>query len=181
MQQGQQSNAYEVDSESGGPHSWYNKLSDWERYLCFGSPLKIFFGRCHKSDILCSCISATCASSTAAERRSDTQETTCPLSSQRIKWEDFNSSLLADVLVEPLEQVNPDPSRSAPGSSITRLSYPSAIQTLLASPNTDQGSGDHRGPHTTYTINASQRVTHVVDAAGRTQEQQLRRELQHHQ
>ena len=61
-------------------------------------------------------------------------------------------------------------SGTGPGNSISRLSYPSATQTLLASPNTDQGSAITAVPHTTYTIDSSQRVTHVVDAAGRTQD-----------
>lgn len=55
-----------------------------------------------------------------------------------------------------------------PGSSVTRLAYPSATQTLLADPNTDQALAVSAVPRTTYTIDSSQRVTQAVDAAGRT-------------
>ncbi len=61
-------------------------------------------------------------------------------------------------------------SGNGPGNSVTRLSYASATQTLLAGPDTDQGSAITAVPNTTYTIDSSQRVTHVVDAAGRTQD-----------
>jgi len=56
-----------------------------------------------------------------------------------------------------------------PGSSVTRLAYPSSTSTLLADPNTSQSSAVSAVPHTTYTLDSTQRVTNVVDAAGRTQ------------
>ncbi|MDF2497139.1 MAG: hypothetical protein K0Q86_771 [Arthrobacter koreensis] len=54
-------------------------------------------------------------------------------------------------------------------SSATRLAYPSATQTLLAGPNTDQAAAITAVPRTTYTLDGTGRVTNVVDAAGRTQ------------
>ena len=60
-------------------------------------------------------------------------------------------------------------SGNGPGNSVTRLTYPSATQTLMASPTTDQAQAVSVVPHTTYTIDSSnQRVTKAVDAAGRT-------------
>ena len=53
--------------------------------------------------------------------------------------------------------------------SATRLSYSSATQTLLAGPNTDQAAAITAVPRTTYTLDATGRVTNVVDAAGRAQ------------
>ena len=40
----------------------------------------------------------------------------------------------------------------------------------MAGPDTSQGSAITAVPHTTHPINSSQRVTHVVDAAGRTRD-----------
>ncbi len=59
-------------------------------------------------------------------------------------------------------------SSGSPGNSVTRLTYPSATQTLMASPSTDQGQAVASVPHTTYTIDSNQRVSKAVDAAGRT-------------
>lgn len=56
----------------------------------------------------------------------------------------------------------------AAGDATTRLSYASTTSTLVASPNTDTASAVAAVPHTTYTINPTQRlVTSVTDAAGR--------------
>ena len=52
---------------------------------------------------------------------------------------------------------------------ITRLSYPSGTQTLLADANTDPAQAISVVPHTTYTINAGKRVTGVQDANGHSQ------------
>ena len=41
---------------------------------------------------------------------------------------------------------------------------------MLAGPDTDQAAAVSAVPHTTYTLSSSQRVTHVVDAAGRTRD-----------
>jgi len=54
------------------------------------------------------------------------------------------------------------------GSSVTRLAYPSSTQTLLADPNTDQAVAVNAVPHTTYDLNADQRVLKAVDAEGKT-------------
>ena len=59
-------------------------------------------------------------------------------------------------------------SGTGPGNSVTRLTYPSATQTLMASPSTDQAQAVASVPHTTYTIDSNQRVTKAVDDAGRT-------------
>ena len=50
----------------------------------------------------------------------------------------------------------------------TRFSYVSSTQTQVASPTTDQGAAVSAVPHTTYTVNADQRVTSVTDAVGRS-------------
>lgn len=54
-----------------------------------------------------------------------------------------------------------------PGDSVTRLAYPSSTQTLVADPSTNQASAVSSVPHTTYTLDGTQRVTTTVDAAGR--------------
>ncbi|PYI38876.1 hypothetical protein CVS30_08630 [Arthrobacter psychrolactophilus] len=55
----------------------------------------------------------------------------------------------------------------SPGNSITRLSYPTSTQTLLAGPNTDPAVAITTGPRTTYTLNTAKRVTAVTDPMGR--------------
>ncbi|MHA7175802.1 hypothetical protein ACX80D_04040 [Arthrobacter sp. Sr24] len=55
----------------------------------------------------------------------------------------------------------------SPGDSITRLTYPSSTQTLLAGPNTHQGTAVSLVPHTTYTLGADKRVSAVTDEMGR--------------
>ncbi|WP_062006640.1 RHS repeat domain-containing protein [Arthrobacter alpinus] len=57
----------------------------------------------------------------------------------------------------------------SPGNSITRFAYPTGSQTLIAGPNTDQGSAVSTVAHTTYTLDANARVTAATDAAGRAQ------------
>ncbi|MHA7175168.1 RHS repeat domain-containing protein [Arthrobacter sp. Sr24] len=58
-------------------------------------------------------------------------------------------------------------SAGSPGDSITRLTYPSSTQTLLAGPNTHQGTAVSLVPHTTYTLGADKRVSAVTDEMGR--------------
>ncbi len=50
----------------------------------------------------------------------------------------------------------------------TRFSYPSATQTLVASPTTSQSAGVSSVPHTTYAISLTKRVTSVTDPLGRS-------------
>lgn len=50
----------------------------------------------------------------------------------------------------------------------TRFSYASSTQTLVAGPNTDLAVAVATGPHTTYTLDASERVTTAVDPLGRS-------------
>ncbi|MFW6187053.1 MAG: RHS repeat-associated core domain-containing protein, partial [Actinomycetota bacterium] len=54
-------------------------------------------------------------------------------------------------------------------NSRTRFEYPSDTQTLVADPNTDQAAAVSAVPRTTYTLNASDRVTAVTDPMGRAQ------------
>ncbi|MEV4253303.1 RHS repeat-associated core domain-containing protein [Spirillospora sp. NPDC049652] len=51
---------------------------------------------------------------------------------------------------------------------VTRLAYPSDTETQVADPNTDQSKAVADVPHTTYTLNSNDRVTKVVDPAGKT-------------
>jgi len=56
----------------------------------------------------------------------------------------------------------------SPGTSTTRLSYPSTSQTLVADPNTDSSVAVASVAHSTYTINPTQDlVTKAIDAVGR--------------
>lgn len=58
---------------------------------------------------------------------------------------------------------------SATGTrAVTRFTYPSSTQTLVASPNTDQGQPVSAVPHVTYTLDGTDRVTQAVDELGRT-------------
>ena len=58
----------------------------------------------------------------------------------------------------------------SPGTSVTRFAYPSATQTLLARPNTNQSAAVSTVPRITYTINStSHLVTNAVDEMGRVQ------------
>lgn len=61
-------------------------------------------------------------------------------------------------------------SRGNPGgaAALTRFAYPSGAQTLLADPNTNPASAVAAVPHTTYTLDANERVTQAVDPLGRT-------------
>ncbi|TDD82759.1 RHS repeat-associated core domain-containing protein [Actinomadura rubrisoli] len=53
-------------------------------------------------------------------------------------------------------------------AQVTRLAYPSDTRSQVADPNTDQSKPVADVPHTTYTLNANDRVTKTVDAAGKT-------------
>ena len=55
----------------------------------------------------------------------------------------------------------------SPGTSTTRLTYPSGSQTLVAGPNTSTGTAVASGPHLTYTIGAGYLVSKVTDQMGR--------------
>ncbi len=68
--------------------------------------------------------------------------------------------------VTKVTQLNP--STGSPGDSITRLSYPSASQTLLADPDSDQTLAVANTAHTTYTIDAATGSPSAVDADGNT-------------
>ncbi|BDZ48626.1 hypothetical protein GCM10025867_08670 [Frondihabitans sucicola] len=70
--------------------------------------------------------------------------------------------------VSQIDQLNT--TAGSPGTSTTRLTYPSTSQTLVAGPNTSTGTPVATGDHTTYTINPTQDlVLKAVDAAGREQ------------
>jgi RHS repeat-associated protein len=69
--------------------------------------------------------------------------------------------------VTQIERVNT--STGSPGNSITRITYPSATQTLVAGPNTDPAVAVASGPRTTYTLNSGGRVTAATDPMGRAQ------------
>lgn len=70
--------------------------------------------------------------------------------------------------VTQVSQDNPVTDGGA-GTSVTRLSYPSSTQTLVADPTTDQGQSVSAVPHTTYTLNStSNLVTKSVDPDGNT-------------
>jgi RHS repeat-associated protein len=69
-------------------------------------------------------------------------------------------------MVTKIDQLNT--TAGSPGTSTTRLTYPSSAQTLVAGPNTDPAVAVATVPHTTYTINPTQElVLKAVDAAGR--------------
>lgn len=56
----------------------------------------------------------------------------------------------------------------SPGTSITRITYPSSTQRLVARPNTNQSSSVATVPHLTYTIDATSKlVTAVTDEESR--------------
>ncbi|WP_354570472.1 hypothetical protein [Glaciihabitans sp. UYNi722] len=55
----------------------------------------------------------------------------------------------------------------SPGTSTTRLTYPSASQTLVAGPNTSTGTAVATGPHLTYAIGAGYLVSKATDQLGR--------------
>jgi RHS repeat-associated protein len=70
----------------------------------------------------------------------------------------------ADRRVTSVTQVNDS---GAP--SVTRLTYPSDTQTLVADAGTDQSQAVPSVPHTTYKVNsATRRVTETTDPAGHT-------------
>lgn len=58
---------------------------------------------------------------------------------------------------------------NGPGTAaVTRFAYPSSSQSLVAQPGTDLGQAVSAVPHTTYTVDSSQRVTVAVDPLNRT-------------
>ncbi len=63
--------------------------------------------------------------------------------------------------VTAVNQANP-PIDGGSGAEITRLSYASSTQTLVADPTTDQAQSVSAVPHTTYTLDSS---THLVTSA----------------
>jgi RHS repeat-associated protein len=70
--------------------------------------------------------------------------------------------------VTQVDQLNT--TSGSPGTSTTRLTYPSTTQTLVAGPDTSASVPVATGDHTTYTITAAtELVTGVTDAAGRVQ------------
>ena len=69
--------------------------------------------------------------------------------------------------VTQIERVNT--SAGSPGNAITRITYPSSTQTLVAGPNTDPAVPVASGPRTTYTLNTGGRVTSAMDPMGRAQ------------
>ncbi|TAM67838.1 MAG: hypothetical protein EPN48_12550 [Microbacteriaceae bacterium] len=73
---------------------------------------------------------------------------------------DSSSGKLAEV-----DQLNT--TAGSPGTSTTRFAYTSATQTLVAQPNTSTSSGVSSVPHITYTLDATQRVTSVIDEQNR--------------
>jgi RHS repeat-associated protein len=67
--------------------------------------------------------------------------------------------------VSSVSQVNP-PIDGGAGESVTRLTYPSSAQTLVADPTTNQSQAVSTVPHTTYTINSAQLVSTALDPDG---------------
>jgi RHS repeat-associated protein len=68
--------------------------------------------------------------------------------------------------VSEVDQLNT--TSGSPGTSTTRLTYPSSTQTLVAGPDTSTATAVATGPHSTYTIGSGDLVASVVDAAGRS-------------
>jgi YD repeat-containing protein len=68
--------------------------------------------------------------------------------------------------VTAVDQTNP-PIDGGTGDAITRLSYTSSTQTLVADPTTNQSQSVSTVPHTTYTIDSSSHlVTNATDPQG---------------
>ena len=67
--------------------------------------------------------------------------------------------------VAQIDQLNT--STGSPGTSTTRLTYPSSTQTLIAGPDTSTGTPVASGDHSTYTIDTNKLVTGVTDEMGR--------------
>lgn len=55
----------------------------------------------------------------------------------------------------------------SPGTSTTRLTYPSSTQTLVAGPDTSTGTAVATGPHITYAIGVGYLVSKATDQMGR--------------
>jgi len=71
--------------------------------------------------------------------------------------------------VSKVTQLNP--SAGSPGNSATRLAYTAGNTTLVADPTTDQTQGVAAVPHTTYTLDSTDRVLSAVDPDGNTRSQ----------
>lgn len=68
--------------------------------------------------------------------------------------------------ISEVDQLNT--SAGSPGTSTTRLSYATGSQTLVAGPDTDTSVAVATGPHTTYDLNATQKlVNKATDPMGR--------------
>ena len=68
--------------------------------------------------------------------------------------------------VTQVDRQNTSP--GSPGTSTTRISYPTTTQTLIAGPNTNTAVSVAASPHATYTIDpVTKLATGVTDAAGR--------------
>jgi RHS repeat-associated protein len=68
--------------------------------------------------------------------------------------------------IAEIDQLNT--TTGSPGTSTTRLTYPSGTQTLVAGPNTNPAVAVATGPHTTYAINSTQElVNSATDPLGR--------------
>lgn len=67
--------------------------------------------------------------------------------------------------VTQIERVTTSP--GSPGSSITKIAYRLATQTLVAGPNTDLVVPVACGPRIPYTLNTSGRVVSATDPIGR--------------
>ncbi|MFF1571332.1 RHS repeat domain-containing protein [Leifsonia sp. NPDC058292] len=76
-----------------------------------------------------------------------------------------NFSYDSNGRIQQVDQLNT--SAGSPGTSTTRLAYPLGTQTLVAGPNTSTSSGVSAVPHLVYTIDATQRVTKVIDEQNR--------------
>lgn len=68
--------------------------------------------------------------------------------------------------VSQVSQLNP-PVDGGAGEPVTRLTYPTSTQTLVADPTTDQAQAVSAVPHTTYTVDAASKlVTSASDPDG---------------
>ncbi len=68
--------------------------------------------------------------------------------------------------IKATEVVQANTATGSPGASVTRLSYPSATQTVVADPTTDQTQAVTVVPHTTYALTGGQLVSSATDPDG---------------
>lgn len=68
--------------------------------------------------------------------------------------------------IKATEGVQSNTATGSPGASVTRLSYPSATQTVVADPTTDQTQAVSVVPHTTYALTGGQLVSSATDPDG---------------